>query len=76
MRVIGEILRSRNMDFAQTVRSVVYCRKPEYYASFKKWCAANSVSLPHCPSNSIVCRDDLLFEVELDCAANFECSKV
>lgn len=69
MRVIGEILRSRNMDFGQTVRSVVYCRKPEYYASFKKWCAANSVSLPHCPSNSIVCRDDLLFEVELDCAA-------
>ncbi len=70
MRVIREILRSRGMDYSDTVRSVVYCLKPEYYLNFKKWQEKSGITFPHCPSYSIVCRDDLLFEVELDAVVN------
>lgn len=66
MRVIDAILKSRQMSFADTANAVVYCLRPEYYAVFQKWAETNAVSFPHCPSYSIVCRDDLLFEVELE----------
>jgi len=65
MNVIGEILKSRGMTFENTTRAIVYCLKPEYYAVFEKW-AEKNLSIPHCPAYSIVCRDDLLIEVELD----------
>jgi len=65
MNVISEILKSREMTFENTTRAVVYCLKPEYYKVFEKWSEKN-VSIPHCPAYSIVCRSDLLIEVELD----------
>ena len=68
MDVIGGILKSREMDFENTTSAVVYCRKPEYFAEFEKWNKANNIVF--CPSYSIVCRDDLLFEVELEAAKN------
>ncbi len=67
MRVIGAILESRKMDFSDTVRSIVYCRHPEYYRYFEDWAKANG-AIAHVPSYSIVCRSDLLFEVELEAA--------
>lgn len=67
MRVIGAILESRKMDFSDTVRSIVYCRHPEYYRHFEDWAKANG-AIAHVPSYSIVCRSDLLFEVELEAA--------
>lgn len=67
MRVIGAILKSRKMTFADTVRSIVYCLSPEYYASFLRWQKEHG-EIPHCPSFSIICRKDLLFEVELEAA--------
>lgn len=70
MDVIEAILRSRNMNFSDTVRSIVYCLRPEYYASFLEWQRSRGIDIPHCPSFSIVCRSDLLFEVELEAAVN------
>lgn len=67
MQVIGGILKSRGMDFSDTVRSVIYCMKPEYYAEFLNWQKSN-VEIPHTPSYSTVCRGDLMFEAELDAA--------
>ncbi len=69
MRVIGAILESRGMSFKDTVRSVVYCLKPEYFEYFKDWERANT-PIAHVPSYSIVCRSDLLFEVELEAAVS------
>ncbi len=68
MDVIGGILKSRGLDFENTTSSVVYCRKPEYFAEFEKWNKQNNITF--CPAYSIVCRDDLLFEVELEAAKN------
>ena len=69
MRVISAILESRGMGLSDTVRSVAYCLRPEYYEVFKKWMARAKLNIPHCPSYSIVCRGDLLFEVELEAFA-------
>ena len=69
MQVIEGILKSRGMGFADTVRAVVYCMKPEYYAAFLDWQKDNA-QIPHVPSYSTVCRGDLMFEVELDAAKN------
>lgn len=65
MRVIEAILRSRGMSFDNTIRAVVYCLRPEYYNVFQKWMQKNT-NIAHFPSFSIVCRHDLLFEVELE----------
>ncbi len=67
MKVISAILESRGMSLDNTVRAVVYCLRPEYYDVFEKWSAKN-IKLKHFPSYSIVCRNDLLFEVELEAA--------
>ena len=72
MCVIEGILKSRGMDFSDTIRAIAYCQRPEFYAAFKNWCCKRNLELPHCPSYSTVCRDDLLFEVELDAAKNGE----
>ena len=65
MQVIEKILKSRGMDFNDVTRAVVYCLVPTYYETFKKW-AKNNVEFIHVPSYAIVCRHDLLIEVELD----------
>lgn len=71
MRVISAMLEARGLSLKDTVRSVSYCLRPEYYEVFKKWLADNGlVDMPHIPSYSIVCRGDLLFEVELEAAVN------
>lgn len=69
MKVISAILESRGMTLKNTVRSVAYCLRPEYYEVFKAWMAKGNLNIAHCPSFSIVCRDDLLFEVELEAFA-------
>ena len=66
MDVINGILQSRGMSFADTAHSVIYCLRPEYFEVFKRWLGVKGYSFPHCPSYSIVCRHDLLFEVELE----------
>ena len=66
--VINGILTSRNMTFADTTNAIVYCLRPEYFSVFEKWNKENNISF--CPSYSIVCRDDLLFEIELEAAKN------
>lgn len=69
MDVIEQILKSRNMDFSNTISSVVYCMNPQYYQAFLDWQKSKNLSIPHVPSYSTVCRHDLMFEVELQAKA-------
>ncbi len=66
--VIEGILKSRGMTFENTVNAVVYCLRPEYIKVFEKW--NKQKNIVYCPSYSIVCRSDLLFEIELEAAKN------
>ncbi|MCL2104984.1 MAG: hypothetical protein FWH21_08035 [Kiritimatiellaeota bacterium] len=67
MDVIGAILTSRGMGWADTTRAVMYLKKPEYMNPWQDWLRANGLtSMPLITVEADVCRDDLLVEVELD----------
>ena len=66
MKVIEEILKSRNMAFTDTVQGAVYIKRPEYRGAWRAWLAKNNLeSIAISEITADVCRDDLLIEVEL-----------
>lgn len=66
LEVIGGILKSRGMSFADEINAVVYCAEPRFFAVFEE--LDKKLNLAFCPSYSTVCRHDLLFEIELEAA--------
>lgn len=65
--VVEAILKSRGMDWKDTVRAVGYFQNilelPQFYACLR---ARGIAEFPMAPAHAIVCRHDLLFELELD----------
>jgi enamine deaminase RidA (YjgF/YER057c/UK114 family) len=67
MEVVRAILTSRGMDFKNSVRAIAYIKRPEYRVYWQNWLKAH-----HLPTDfaeevyADVCRDNLLFELELD----------
>lgn len=68
MEVIKAMLEDNGMSWQNVHKSMVYCLKPEYYQVYKEWAKneGNGADFPHCPAYAIVCRHDLLIEVELE----------
>ncbi len=67
MEVAGAILESRNMDLANTARITGYFKHAEDIPAFETWRAeTNAPAVPIVLVHNDVCRDDLLFEIELD----------
>jgi len=67
MEVIGAILESRQMDFGDVTRATAYYRDAADRRHFEAWLGAQGwQAMPVVHTQSVVCRDDLLFEVELD----------
>lgn len=67
MQVIAGILTTRSMTFTDTVRGVAYVKVPAFAAPWEAWKKAHG--LENIAIETVVadvCRDDLLFEVELD----------
>jgi len=67
MEVVEGILHSRDMDWGDTTRAIGYFKDIADLPIFYKYCKDNN--LPHIPmtvAHADVCRDDLLFEIELD----------
>lgn len=67
MEVVHEILKTRDMTWKNTTRAIAYIKRPEYRPIWQNWLKANG--LPADFAQEIiadVCRDDLLFELELD----------
>lgn len=70
MTVIHALLRSRQMDWPDTTRLTAYFRNIDDLEHFEAWCAQRDLlDLPTVALESTVCRDDLLFEAELDAAS-------
>jgi len=65
MRVVRAILNSRHMDWPDVVRSLVYYRHPTDIGAYARWAAKQRVVLPVIELNHTVCRDDLLYEIEV-----------
>jgi enamine deaminase RidA (YjgF/YER057c/UK114 family) len=65
MEVVAAILESRGMSWNDLVHFLVYVRNAGEAEAFQRFCEAEGVAnLPAIVSNNVVCRDDLLFEVE------------
>ena len=67
MEVVRAILESCNMTWADTSRAIAYFKDIENAPLLDKYCRENR--LPHMSiavAHSDICRDDLLFEIELD----------
>ena len=67
MQVVEAILKSRHMGWGDATRMIAYHKNPEYVTNFMNYCAAANIGLENCLFvHADICRDDLLFELELD----------
>lgn len=69
--VVEAILKSRGYEWAETVRAIGYFRDIHDLSIFDAICKERGIApLPLAPAHTVVCRDDLLFEIELDAVAS------
>lgn len=66
MEVVEAILRSRRMGFGDVSRATAYFKDPTFSAAFDAWQKERGLALPAVYVHCDICRDDLLFEIELD----------
>jgi enamine deaminase RidA (YjgF/YER057c/UK114 family) len=67
MKVVDAILKSRNMDWSNTVKAIAYFADIKDAPLFKKILEEKHYpQLPVAISHADICRDDLLFEIELE----------
>jgi enamine deaminase RidA (YjgF/YER057c/UK114 family) len=67
MEVIKAILDSRDMGWNDLFRGIAYFKDMDYLPIYRR--IANELGIPRFPlavSHADVCRDDLLFEIEVD----------
>ena len=71
MEVVGAILHSRGLTFAELTRATAYFRHAENAGVFGDWLTANQLTqMPVVFAQCDVCRDDLLFELEAEADTN------
>ena len=67
MDVVAAILATRKMDFRDATRAIAYIKRPEDRPLWQTWLATHGLPLDFAQEViADVCRDDLLFEIELD----------
>lgn len=67
MRVVGALLRSRNMDWNDLFRGIVYFKNMDDRIFFDKYCANHAIpAFSLAVAHLDLCRKDLLFEIEVD----------
>jgi enamine deaminase RidA (YjgF/YER057c/UK114 family) len=67
MQVVQAILESRDMDWSDVVRALAYFKRAEDAPLFRQYLENNAI--PRFPAIIVendICRDDLLFEIEVD----------
>ncbi len=67
MDVVLGILESRGMTWNDTTRAIAYIKDGTYANAYNAYCVAHQLdTLPTVIAENDVCRDDLLFEIEID----------
>jgi len=67
MKVVESILLSRGMDWPNVTRGIAYFQDAGESPRLDRYCRDRNLSLPAMAvSSADICRDDLLFEVEVD----------
>ncbi len=67
MNAVHAILTSRGHDWKDVTRAIVYLKEPAFRAAWQNWLAANNLA-PAFAVETVcdVCRDEWLFEIEVD----------
>jgi len=67
MQVVGAILQSHGMDWRDVSRGIAYFKRAEDVPVFDDYCERRgAANLPVLRVNADICRDELLFELEVD----------
>lgn len=67
MQVVRAILVSRGLDYSDVTRATAYLRNPADAPIFRRWCVKLGLeNWPLVTTQAVICRDELLFEIELD----------
>ncbi|MBT3279434.1 MAG: hypothetical protein HN909_00155 [Phycisphaerales bacterium] len=68
MKVIEAILESREMTYADCTRAIAYFKEAAFLDAWRSYVATRPAlaAMPCILTENDVCRDDLLFEIELD----------
>lgn len=67
MEVVKAILVSRNMDWEHTTRAIAYFKDVADTHLLHRYCEVHNLpKMPIAIAHSNICRDDLLFEIEVD----------
>ena len=67
MNIVAAILESRGMGWSEVTRAVVYLKAGQSAQLFADWCAAHGQEqIPAVTTVNDICREELLFEIELD----------
>jgi enamine deaminase RidA (YjgF/YER057c/UK114 family) len=67
MEVVLAILQSRGMDWGNVVRAVAYFKELRDISAFNNYCDRHKLDdLPILRTQNILCREDLLFEIETE----------
>jgi enamine deaminase RidA (YjgF/YER057c/UK114 family) len=67
MEVVNAILTHNGMEFSDCTRAIAYFRNCEDITLWEHYCQTCQIpALPIISTHCDVCRDDLLFEIELD----------
>ena len=67
MRVVFAILESRGASWSDVTRAIAYFKCEQYYQDYMKYCGENGIpDMPTIIAENDICRDDLLFEIEVD----------
>jgi len=70
MKVVGAILESRRMDWRDVACGMAYVRNADDAPVWADYCREHGLTdLPVILTNNVVCREDLLFELELKALA-------
>jgi enamine deaminase RidA (YjgF/YER057c/UK114 family) len=71
MDVVAAMLHSRELAFSDTTRALAYFKDPSYAPLFQEWLLRHGLKgFPYLPVHCEICRDDLLWEIELDACSS------
>ncbi len=69
MQVIDALLKSRGMDWGDSFRGIAYFKDMKEEALFRSYCRERQMpGFPLSATCATICREELLFEIELDAA--------
>lgn len=66
MKVVEAILGDINMSWQDVATSLVYFKDKKDFSLFDQYCQNHNIEIPHIKVHADICREDLLFELQLD----------